>query len=613
MMRDQGGWEQARALLERVDEFHPGARRLARPLSLAVRIEAPLLRRARLGIAPDLDAGVESDLWFSLLVSSRSAEAIVLRRDVATVLRWELAEHLGQLDTARRLVLDAHRDESPEILLEEEVIFLGTKGGDDADERVAECLRPALKTLVEQPERGREIARWADRAVGGLPPAAKQNEAVRLLAYGAAARLGPSAQIHREVAGMRLPAGVAWVVPGGIGSGDMEITVRLREDGVDLVHGGGDGHGTLTVPHTLPFVEVGWNEAGEDHARVVMADSGSSISFPPGVTQVRIRTPTGGEYLLTPSPVDTATALPPPAHEPAAWVLQVLQPLASAFHGGAFEGEDFDPRKDDLGEFYRFRTEEDLNDFLHVREVCGTIFSGPVTRYLLAREDPLHDPDETKLEAFHGLIDRAESAGDGGLRPLTEALMQIRWLADEADLEAIGDLLAHDLPTGLKILKGGISPSRWSGQQARLEDSLRTLLQRLRQPELAAIAIRHTNAFQRSFKAFPNTLVRSADFPSYLDQVARLWEVYAGEAERRRGPVTVEILHPIPHSAFEEFAGRFPWVLTPGTSEWVESNSEEGYTAWLSLSTYRQVIRDLYEPLRTRLYQVAREQASRLG
>ena len=612
MMHRESGREQAMALLAITDQQRPGVRRLARAVSLAVRIDFSLLRRARLRLTPDLDAGVESDLWFSWLVSSRSAGAIVLRRNVAHVLREELAESAEQLEAAHRLIRDAPGRTSPEILLEEKVIFLGTRGGDGVDDELTECLKPALKTLVEDPERGQEVARWADRAIGGLPPAAKKNEAVRLLAFGAAARLGPSAQIRGELAAMQLPGGVAWVVPGGAGTGDLVLTVRLHQDRIDFVQGDDGSLNKMTVPAALPLVEICWREDGEERTRLLTVSSGGSAVLPPGIGEVLLRTPTAGEFVLTPSLASYGKAGESRKHEPVEWVLQVLQPLALAFHTGALEGEDGHLSSKDLRDFYGFRTEEELNDFLHVRQVCAEIFGAPVTGFLAAGEDPFHDPNERKLHDFHELVDSAEAAvSDEALEALGEMLFQVRWFATEADAEVISELLGQDLDAAWRALRGGMEPARWRAQQADLGKDLHTLFKRLRHPDLVKIAIRYTNAFQRSFHAFPNTLMRSADFPRYLDQVARLWEVYAGEAERRLGRVTLEIRHPIPHSAFEEFAGRFPWVLTPGESSWVESRSEEGYTAWLSLQKYREVIRDLYEPLRTRLYQVVRERAGR--
>ena len=50
---------------------------LARLLSPAVRVDAWLLRECRLTLAPQLDVGVEADLWFSDIVASRGPSGFV--------------------------------------------------------------------------------------------------------------------------------------------------------------------------------------------------------------------------------------------------------------------------------------------------------------------------------------------------------------------------------------------------------------------------------------------------------------------------------------------------------------------------------------------------------
>ena len=58
----------ALALVRGFEAISPAAVRLARAVSLAVRVEPELLRRARLALVPGADAGTEADLWFSPLV-----------------------------------------------------------------------------------------------------------------------------------------------------------------------------------------------------------------------------------------------------------------------------------------------------------------------------------------------------------------------------------------------------------------------------------------------------------------------------------------------------------------------------------------------------------------
>ena len=76
--------------LRRIDKLakvSPEAVELSRYASLAVRVDAPLLRRLRLAFMPGSDAGVEADLWFSDLSESRDDEGLVFDGHVAAVLQ----------------------------------------------------------------------------------------------------------------------------------------------------------------------------------------------------------------------------------------------------------------------------------------------------------------------------------------------------------------------------------------------------------------------------------------------------------------------------------------------------------------------------------------------
>src|SRR5262245_12264463 len=82
----------------------PDVIRWATLSSVAVRIEPHLIRRLRLNLLPDADVGTEADLWFSPLVESRGADAVVFGNAIVKEL-WP------------RLVSDALRDEAIDITL----------------------------------------------------------------------------------------------------------------------------------------------------------------------------------------------------------------------------------------------------------------------------------------------------------------------------------------------------------------------------------------------------------------------------------------------------------------------------------------------------------------
>src|SRR5260370_37369189 len=116
--------EEMLSLLEDVRREDPGAVRLARVVSLAVRVEPELLRHARLVLLPGEDAGAEADLWFSPLVQSDNPLALVLLPEVKQLLQQDLAKNQELLDRAWSVLKEVHRDAPPVIKLEEEVTWL---------------------------------------------------------------------------------------------------------------------------------------------------------------------------------------------------------------------------------------------------------------------------------------------------------------------------------------------------------------------------------------------------------------------------------------------------------------------------------------------------------
>ena len=152
----------------------PEALELARLLSPAVRLESALIRTFRLELLPGSGPWIESRLWFSPLVKSRNVASILLHQAVVEYLRGELTElwrdpaQRTRLRTARMLMAEVHRDLSPALLLEEQVVWAAVAG--DLDEIDRE-LAPAVKALLSSGERPGLVA-WAGQALARLPEAA---------------------------------------------------------------------------------------------------------------------------------------------------------------------------------------------------------------------------------------------------------------------------------------------------------------------------------------------------------------------------------------------------------------------------------------------------------
>src|SRR5690242_2619391 len=96
-------------LIEELSKSSPGAVALAKVVSLAVLIEPQLLRRARIKLLPDVDAGAEADLWLSTLVQTRSPRGITLMPRAAEQLRRTLSEDSILFDKAWKLTAEAHK------------------------------------------------------------------------------------------------------------------------------------------------------------------------------------------------------------------------------------------------------------------------------------------------------------------------------------------------------------------------------------------------------------------------------------------------------------------------------------------------------------------------
>jgi hypothetical protein len=236
---------------------------LAEAVSLGVRVEPELLRRARLELVPTANASTEADLWFSSLVEAPSATAFMLRADVAERLRRRLGHDRARLEEAWRITSEVHAKAPPAIALEEEVNYLLLAEGPDSPQ-LQHLLERAVVALVQGgPERA-GVARWAVRALSRLPAAVAGSEAGLMLTVAARSRLGRS-----DV----LPEGVTpetewlpWVLPSGLER--VDVGVRLFADGLQI--GPPDpelGH-IVSLPRTDPLLlHVSWREGADERRR----------------------------------------------------------------------------------------------------------------------------------------------------------------------------------------------------------------------------------------------------------------------------------------------------------------------------------------------------------
>jgi|GEM_PF-1119662 len=174
-----------------LSEASEEAVRLARVVSLAARIEPELLRRARLELLPDLDVSAEADFWFGNFHETRSTRWLVLRPELADILRDELTLDRGLLDRAWDVLRRVHVNASPMIILEEEVTYLALSSGGSTGEAIERKLASVAQAIVTQSRAG--LLDWALRAIPHLPQRARESQGalvLNLIASGAFPKVG---------------------------------------------------------------------------------------------------------------------------------------------------------------------------------------------------------------------------------------------------------------------------------------------------------------------------------------------------------------------------------------------------------------------------------------
>src|SRR5258706_2737450 len=272
------------------------ALQLARLSCLAVRVDPPLLRRLRQELLPDVDVGVEADLWFSPLVESRGVRGFVLDRHVVDVLREDLAADRRLLARVIDVTREVQRNAPPSIRLETSLNAMALLNEGDVASAIDQALRPALRALRQGGDGARAVAQWAIRALPRIHPRVKHSEGAVSLFLGASALLGLRFQATPEV-----PVSLenlAWVLPESVLKETTSIGVELLHRGVRFVEPAAPAN-TIELPATNPrLVGLSWLRNGKPVESLVEAEVGRTIDLEEDVSAVTIRTIAGDEYLL---------------------------------------------------------------------------------------------------------------------------------------------------------------------------------------------------------------------------------------------------------------------------------------------------------------------------
>ena len=273
----------------------PKALRLACALSVATRVEPELVRLMRLAVFPDLDVGVESDLWFSDWVGLRNPGGIVFSPQVLPFLRAGLRQMLSDDPDPHVLAVRiwevisrAHQNLSPALFLEERVTWLAVTSGDSIE--VEETLRQALVALVSEGRTG--LAGWMADARLRFPP--------EVLATTTAWQLGTVAAGH---VGLEPPP----TAPGSVGVADIaavahaldDVPLPLLKERSTMLLGelSGPGVAAILVPDTDPvIVEI---ESGVSGRQIVQVPRGEVVRIDfTDSAPVTVRNARGTQYVI---------------------------------------------------------------------------------------------------------------------------------------------------------------------------------------------------------------------------------------------------------------------------------------------------------------------------
>jgi type VI secretion system protein ImpC len=225
--------------------------------ALAARIEPQLLRRLRLEVEPDLDAGAEAELWFSNLVDFHAPTGLVLTTRALPVLRERLAADADRLDAAWRVTSAVHATASPALRVEEELTYLGLRGLEQpgAEDRARILLRRVIRALVERRTSG--LPGWANRALPRLPRELLALEEAGMVAYAAALRLGRASPIAALGEGTAASGeGWAWLIPPARRL--IPMSVRWVAGGIEFGPRGLDKSHPIDVSALLPLSVHVW-------------------------------------------------------------------------------------------------------------------------------------------------------------------------------------------------------------------------------------------------------------------------------------------------------------------------------------------------------------------
>jgi tetratricopeptide (TPR) repeat protein len=270
---------------------------LAKVLSLAAVVEPALLRRARF-LLPGATVAAEGNLWFGPLVEARGPSGLLLRSDVAEILRQDLIREDADLfERAWTLVRDAHATHPWSIRVEEEINRASVAMPEA--ERLAAIgglLEFAQRKLEVGSHDARDVRRWIVRLEARLPSLTRKSAPLRRLVDGlrlrAVGRLGAPSEVS--------PAQYDWLrtrLPPDLPR--TNIGLRLSRGSLEAGPTNLPGSAVIAVPATRPIgLQVFWRDQhGPTEARLWF-HQGETGTISVGSPTVEVRTLAGTRWEL---------------------------------------------------------------------------------------------------------------------------------------------------------------------------------------------------------------------------------------------------------------------------------------------------------------------------
>ena len=322
---------------------HPQAAALARLASLAVRVDASLLRRLRLQLLPRAEPGIEADLWFAGLHAAQGGGSLVFDAAVQQLLRTQLCQASaapGQprlLQAAWDITRGLHAAWPEALKTEETITFLALQGGDGAAAAIAQALQPALAAMATGGDaRALEIARWAQRAMPRLPDAARQHPAALALWLGALVRLGATSGPLPAPGAGGLPPDLRWLLPAATSATPLRVACQPLADGLrlqPLADGAADAAQQITLPAAGArlLAVVSQDAAGQAQHQTVLLQGDTTVTLPADWQQATLHNLAGQRWQLRRQTGGAADA-----PEPVAW--QQMRVQVQGPHGATGQG-----------------------------------------------------------------------------------------------------------------------------------------------------------------------------------------------------------------------------------------------------------------------------------